>query len=847
MTVPSAPSPPSSGGTRAALATALLLLGAALGAAAGLLLRATGSGAPDAASPEGPSTAGPEARARAPVTAFLPVVRPPREDEPPDDAAPEPAAATTAPVAGSVGAVDAASGSTATAARAAREAVARLDGPLATSLSALLAAALPPPVPAGVTRGAITGVVRLADGAPLEGARIAALPDPPEDLASRFPIAEDPVLEVDMALVDVGKAAYALRLARDRSGAAVSGPDGAYAIEGLADDAYEVRATSPGRAVTGVSGSAEARPGGRVDLAARAARAVVVRVLGPDGGSPASADFLQLSATSGDTALMGHRYREGTFCFEAPVGPLEVRVVGRIGRVMHGGDASFDVGREGPTPLVTVRLSPATEGAAALSGIVTGLAPVAARVRGALRVVARPLAPGQAAGDVSPDSLLRSGTYGYADLDDESPRYEIDRLPPGRYAVAAVDDGSAGPIALVTISALGPEAQGVVQDVVAPPTRAVEGLLVTIRLVDPRGAPVVRRNVQLRRRGPEGRNDMASGETDDEGLARLRLSRAEASGADEAGGGALEVAVANVDQRRVYAVERGPDAAPGECTVVVRDEAVLVVAVSPERLDAIGSDATIAVTPRGTTPEDYDLHSDRHAAPVRDGRALLGPVASGPCDVWVTAGRTGGDHEAPLARFPIVLAPGVNELTLPPVAARGLTAAAPGPGRLFVFGGGGAGAPSRVFDLHLPDSGRVELTRLPAHAVVLAYIPSGRDAVGACALAPPGMTGEVVLSADQGRGLRVVVAERPSAWRGADGARLPLLPGDVVEAVDGAPIEDALRPFGDRLDPAAPEAPIRLTLRRGDRRVDVEVTPEALRRTIEVTDEPLFAPAPPAE
>jgi len=823
------------------LPAALLASGLAIGLALGLVTRPLRAADPGAASISGPTTGDGAAPPRAPVTAFPPVARP--DDDEGGEAAPAPARSTSTAAEGARRASP--EGVTRAAARAALQDLARADAPLAASLEMLLAAARALPLPEGTTRGAIAGRVFRAGppggesaerGAPLEGAPVAALPEPPEHDRRGLPWPAWPTFERERALVDLAVSVQSLRTARERGGIAVTGPDGAYAITDLPEGAYTIAGTARGRFLEPASGTAEASPGERVDLVARPGRVVVVRAI-LDTGEAASGAHLMIDAVA--RRFQGEADARGVRAVEVPAERITVRAVHYSQGGSWEGEATLEVPKEGPAPVVTVRLED-TSATPALSGKLLGLPGRGARPARGLEVRARPLAPGRALASVTALELRRAPHVEY--IDGTSDGFAFGALPPGAYAVAVVHDADVGPASLATLGD-GPARV----DLQVPPSGAEAGEALRVRLRDAQGRPVARRAVNLRGERAGRLQFLCRGETDDAGSARLLLDR-RALEEEVAVGAALRIAVRNRDERWVYHLAPEPFAPGGENVIVVPDPAVLVVTV-PDALRAAlgGGDGILRLCPPDVSADDDSLGRERDGEIPVDGRVVLGPVGAGAAvlHVLATSGNGSGAGRAPLTSLALDLPPGVTELELPAVPSRALRTRAPGPGLIHVVVGRGPAPPDDATSIGVDAAGLVEIPRAPARPVVLAFVPAGGLTVVACALAPPGFEGEVTLSADQGRGLRAVVLRAARADE-ATGAALGLERGDVIEAVDGVPVEDALRPFGDRLDPAAPPTPLRLSIRRGARTLEVDVAPRALRAAIEGTFPPFVGPAPPA-
>jgi len=407
------------------------------------------------------------------------------------------------------------------------------------------------------------------------------------------------------------------------------------------------------------------------------------------------------------------------------------------------------------------------------------------------------------------------------------------------WAVAALDVAAGGAPALATLRL---EAAGVAppEGEPAPPP---EGTL-RVRLRDARGLPVARRQVMLLTERKSEMRTPALAESDDDGVARLEMPARVADALDGGAPSALRIAVSGPKSSEIFHLDPEPATLGGERTVVVPDPAVLVVTAPPGRRAAYGGRAMVDLVHRGA-PEGACLSDDLSVELPDDGRLILGPVAEGPYTLGVRALRH-EDHDAPVVSLDLYLPPGISHVELPPPATRALRVHAPGRGHLLVIEGGAGGPRITSWSGDVAE-GHLDLPHAPAGPLVVAFVPAGECVVRACTLVPAGAAGdrgEVTPGSGQGRGLRAAVLTPPSADE--DGARLDLRAGDVLLAVDGDPVTDALRPFGDRLAPDAPATPLRLALDRGGRVLEVVAVPASLRAAIaEATA--LFGPAPPAE
>jgi hypothetical protein len=185
--------------------------------------------------------------------------------------------------------------------------------------------------------GTISGTVRDADGAPLSGVLVRAIPrslrSPPTHRPGDGPPA-DPGYEEAVR-------EFAARWWRERGARrdAVTDADGEYVLAGLADERYSLRAYLESYDLRPATGSSrEARPGETVDFTGTQLVAVPVLVLLPDGSVPES-----VSVSCGNSERGFHlrwtkergffRLEPGSWRLQATGGPddslrsLEVTVV----------------------------------------------------------------------------------------------------------------------------------------------------------------------------------------------------------------------------------------------------------------------------------------------------------------------------------------------------------------------------------------------------------------------------------------------------------------------------------------------------------------------------------------
>jgi len=716
-------------------AALLLAVGIAIGFAGGLAARSARTAEPDPTSISGASTHADEAppgrRATAP-TAFPPVTtspvsQPPVSQPPVALAPPAPASVTHAAV------------------RASLAEVARVDAPLADALEQLLAAARAPDLPLGTTRGAVTGTVTREGGAPLEGVRLFARPLLAAEHRSLLPWSDEAELERDLALEALATLLLEARIDAAWGGAAASGPDGAFEVAGLPPGAYLFEAALPGHVFHRPDDLEPdpSSPGERVDLVARPARPLTVRVSDAAGRAAKGA---HLAVYAGGRRISAGCDGRGVASIDVAAGRAQIFAERYTRpRERERAEVNVETAALGPPAIADVRLAPVE----------------------------------------APDA---SG-------------------------------GGAGP---------------------PPPPRGA----LLVRLRDPRGLPVTRRRVALLAEGRWGRKEAATAETDVAGAALLTVP-ARVPEESDAGPETLLLAVGTAGSYEPYLLDPAPVTSLGARDLVVPDPAVLLVTTPPALRAAYGGRITVEVLAGvGDAARPLDTSGGGESLPS-DRPLVLGPFAAGACALRVHEVRH-EDHSVPLATVALDLPPGVTTIALPPPATRGVRVRVPGFGHVIVVEDGPGGPRITTWKAEVA-RGRLDLPHVAGRALVVCFVPEGDTVVRACALVPagaPGDWGEVAPRPDGGRGLRAAVLSTPP--RDLEPAPPDLRAGDVLLAVDGAPVADALRPFGDRLAPSLPEAPIRLTIDRAGRVLEVEATPASLRAAI-AEETALVGPAPPAE
>jgi len=553
-------------------------------------------------------------------------------------------------------------------------------------------------------------------------------------------------------------------------------------------------------------------------------------------------------------------WREERFS-RAPLLPLGAAEVHAYAESDHDdrprGQASFDVSRAGPTPTAVIVLG---EGATpepdtppdALSGRITGLVKDAQGRSGSLpdlRCVALRVPPGTDPASVTDERLRSAGRSDTLRGD----RYAFRHLDPGVYVVAVHVygvDGAVGPRQLVDLSA-GP----VTLDLAAPTQALLDILAATrdlrsfaVRVHAPDGLP---KWTYLDVLAPDGARPRSTfcGYADETGWSILRAAK----DVPELTSGALVRAAAHEHGSQVAPLEV---TGPGRGVVRLRPWAALRVRVAEPTLRALGGRVVVRLAPLEVEPDgDYDLKCWMGLV-TSGSETWLGPVPAGAYALRVAmAEREERDeavhfHGHPVSSRRIDLAGGLQEITIGLEGSREVTIAAPGPGMLTIASlpEGDTSPPPVFFDVEVPEeTRRARLDALPALRHLVAFTPEGAPGVAAVMILGAAARGAVEFSASPLAGFGLLVARDPwttftlgNSYRADPGDFLR--GGDLVVAIDGAPISDALRPFGDRLEGALTDAPIALEVRRGVRTRTVLASPRALCK--EMRERRLFLPYP---
>jgi len=429
-----------------------------------------------------------------------------------------------------------------------------------------------------------------------------------------------------------------------------------------------------------------------------------------------------------------------------------------------------------------------------------------------------------------------------AGLEKRSPAMEATTLAPSRAAAPlrsqeATTDHSATPLGARTVEEPASDA----------PARP-ESPRLHVLCVAADDTPISNARVQARIVG-EVHGDLTMEYTDAEGRARLDVETNLARALAGRRATSLEVElVIRQPAREPFVV---PDRLPtsGEVVVRVPPYAVLNVQIPASTSDALGPFRQVALAPRGADPPSLGFEQVSIEA-GRARRIVLGPLASGSYDLWtyMPTGDIGGNGVSPVERTSIEIPPGISEHVLAAPRTRDVTLLARWGGYCYLVHLDPADG-TIALDMHgVPRSGRCRIDHAPDRPFVVAYVPNGRRVATAFALLPVGVSGEVVMQ-ETAPGMSVLVTRGESLpFRAGRPREAPiagsLRSGDVITAIDGAPVADALRPFGVRLGATPGAPPLRLSIRRGGVALEVIVDRAALARDIETIPPPLFVPIP---
>jgi len=717
---------------------------------------------------------------------------------------------------------------------------------------------------AGAVR--LSGHVRTLEGAPVAGVLVEATrlpepPPPPSDeealaiaAAQRARRGPDPRTALEARLRD---AARALVRRRALAPSAVSGPDGAYEIAGLAPGRHRVRAEAArwrvrprqaedapalerddvlvvgGGAVPGGSGPDAAAPGAtRLDWVAE--RRVPVRF---QAEWPLDAEPKMLMVNVRGAGTLFHEageedVRGGTLLvrpglhvaeafvklrLEAPPGsevglfvdvPFVVDpgaegmtvpilfVNGPSARVIVGGDDLE--GEDWERVIVEVRPVGAVPGADAIGRLADGAPGIE-------------LAPHH---DVAEDDLRRCA--------------HLPPLPPGLYEAEARRDldppEAPGPRVPFEVRANGDSEV----EVRLPPAGRDVRITVVVEGIPPGDRDI---GIALERRSSSGTRTIATATLDADGEARVEAGFAlrPADIADPEGAAAAVVAVARCD--RAFMAE-APVPSGREARVLVRlpEAATLALEVDPGAHAAAGS-ALVAIL----STAEGDLGADGLAARGGGGSlaAAIGPVGAGVYDLRIEGQADGEQQATLLATTRVALAPGPNRLSLalPPVTGAALRSARAG--RLLVFAAdAGASLGPRV--LAEQDATAGAPTPLPP-------FPAGRY-VALLEAAP-----DPFAAADAPRERAAMTFDLPSDAPVIDFAPDPLAgwaprlvapsyahlraglrTGDLILSVEGAPPGDIWAPLAPLAGEGRARGPARVEVLRDGARMVLEIAAAAL-------------------
>ncbi|MFC1705766.1 carboxypeptidase-like regulatory domain-containing protein, partial [Planctomycetota bacterium] len=486
----------------------------------------------------------------------------------------------------------------------------------------------------GPRDGQITGRVLTIAGEPVAGALITAEPRGEPDIAGASSAKQDDA--GTFAVLEAARASLAwYRWHHALASRTTTGPDGTYALSGLAAAPYRLRAEARGytiRTATGTAGDASPGPDSVYDFTAKLMVELSVDVVLPSGEQPEKATVHYRSL------------RGGTMFFWCPRHP-KVRLEPRSYFLY----AKADGGYRSPPVAVTLRHGEEPEtlrlvlaGSNGIRGDVIRPADDVGMVTVKWARVDRNAAP--QAGLLDENGWVADSAFGH---------YKIKDLDAGTYLVGAGRTRQRMLVAKVV-----EVAKGVVEaNLELPPLTRAEVLV--LRVFDPQGNPM-----------SDVRVDTSTGGT-------RRFTTAE--------DGSLWV----LTTRAFWEAMAGRRKVP--CTVEVdsKDYGSALAAVprreAPEVTVRFGSPATLAVTVDGYVGSGHEgrvwvilERPDGHggatpigwfgARPDASGHVVLGPLVTEPCELVLLVGEK-DCNSLTAARLPLELLAGRNEtvVTLPPL------------------------------------------------------------------------------------------------------------------------------------------------------------------------------------
>lgn len=705
--------------------------------------------------------------------------------------------ATATATASATGASPQPSASTSTAARS----------PIAELLSAA-----PPPEPVRGT-GKIAGRVRTANGKPLAGVKVEALPhgDPTPAAAADETKDPDAALEASIRKL-VAEHQRAKALKRE----AVTNEAGEYAFSDLARRPHTVTAKLDGYDIAAVGNAWQVAPDATIDFLARPVTEVEALVLLPDGTKAERATILIRQPGQQKRKMSSMPWSPSAPRLKLSAGTHELAATAGNDGELRSDPERVTVRAGEPAPAVALRLKkrPGIAGTVVFPEDET-LESSHAQVR-ALRF----------AGAVpAVEQLEQEGKRAWAP---PGGRYAFPDLAPGTYLVGAGRED-----AKLTVTQVVEVADALVNvDLTLPPIDPSEALHVIV--LRPTGEPLEDVSFEATFTSSQGSASsarMASAASAvrradggfwvfaDESMAKKRL-----------GGGkdiklTLDVISDEFGRKAVPvpAGESGPlvvrfsGAATLEVTIAgyagsgLEDVISLSLVPVDGESDALGERSRRASVSFGSDPPTPDA----------EGRQTFGPVEEGPYEVVVEV-KVGGDawDRAVAERVPVNLRAGANAITVGVPAVYPLTVELGKQASLTV-------APTKARDGHRPRpwwvhrtsdaSGKVVFERLPAGSYTLTSFGEGGPLGPAImTVSVPGAT-EVKFTPELVNAIRVSITD-PNGYLAQAGFE----DGDLIVGVDGAEFvssEQMMLAFMASL--ARPE--VKMAVQRGSQRFDIAV------------------------
>ncbi|MCG3135343.1 MAG: hypothetical protein HMLKMBBP_02940 [Planctomycetes bacterium] len=642
-----------------------------------------------------------------------------------------------------------------------------------------------PPTPSG--QGAVTGHVRDDQGKPISGVRVTLTPD-----AGDLTFDEGGGDEEATPEEEIRRAIRRIRCEAAARRSAVSGDDGAFRIDGLAEHRSHVVSTWSRDHDTHVAGNRwQFRAGDTIDVLAVPVARVRVEVTGADGVQVGKAD-LSAQTEAGDQSR-GHSWTPASPLMRLSRQPWRLRATSGPHGQFESEEVALDLSSGPPSAPVQLRLAPRT----GVAGTVSFSGP-GRPFR--CWIAARRLLDGAA---VATDRLFRES--GPATFPDDDGTFGLFDVEPGRWLVGAVASGN---LVLATTEV----------EVRAGATAAADFAIdggenlgtVLVRITTSDGvAPVV--------------NGFSAG------IGHAGDTWSSSTDWKPVGPGVWRVALADGDPDWLA---RTPRAADMKWTVVVQSAshgaAGADVRPGVDREVAIRLDpaATLDVTVSGAVRE-AGMRYSVSVAPVEDGewgwssaevdasgRARVATLRPGPATVTLEL-QLGGWEARELSRTTIAVAPGANtlELSVPQVWDVTVRPDVDGARDFGLMRRDEDGSWSWCADPRVIDGTSI-YPRLPAGSYRLRRDPGGANPPGEMSFALPGTT-DIRFVPRPFRAARLDVSDGTPAH--AAGFRT----GDLIVAIDGKEFADWAETEA-ALDAARAKHASRFTVLRSGSRIEIE-------------------------